>query len=222
MDYECWPLGDRALLLHFGDVLDLDLNARVHVALERLREPRLLGVRGLLPSYASISLELDLTELGRHGGEPALLARIQDRLQSDAAAAAPARGRIVEIPTRYGGENGPDLDEVARLTGLTAQDVVALHCGPLYRVAQVGFQPGFPYLLGLPAALELPRRAQPRVRVAAGSIAIAGGQTGIYPNPSPGGWHLLGRTELALFEPARTPPALLRAGDQVRFIPVEG
>ena len=221
MDYECWPLGDRALLLHFGDVPSLDMSECVHAALARLQLPRLPGVRCLVPSYAAISLALDLIELGRHGGEPALLVRIAERLRHAPARLLPEAGRIVEIPTRYGGESGPDLEHVAGHCGRTPAQVIALHCTPLYRVAQVGFQPGFPYLIGLPSALELPRRAQPRARVAAGSVAIAGAQAGIYPHASPGGWHLLGRTSLALFNAANEPPALLTAGDRVRFVALD-
>jgi KipI family sensor histidine kinase inhibitor len=120
-----------------------------------------------------------------------------------------------EVPVCY---DGPDLDAVARLHSLSTDEVVRLHSGADYVVAVIGFSPGFPYLLGLPEALLTPRLATPRVRVPAGSVAIGGAFTGIYPNATPGGWHLIGRTELRLFDPHREPPSLLTPGDRVRFI----
>ena len=129
--------------------------------------------------------------------------------------------REVLIPVRYGGADGPDLDDVARHTGLSPDEVIARHSGADYIVFFLGFQPGFAYLGGLPAALATPRRAEPRLAVPAGSVAIGGGQTGIYPAASPGGWHLIGRTELTLFDPRRDPPTLLLPGDRVRFTPEE-
>ncbi|HET9482549.1 MAG TPA: 5-oxoprolinase subunit PxpB, partial [Xanthomonadales bacterium] len=132
----------------------------------------------------------------------------------DAVDAVP---RTVVIPVCYGGDSGPDLDAVAKHTGLSAHDVVARHAAGDYRVAMLGFQPGFPYLIGLDPALATPRHATPRPRVAAGSVGIGGAQTGVYPREAPGGWQLIGRTPLALFDAARKPPALLAPGDRVRF-----
>jgi len=126
----------------------------------------------------------------------------------------------VEIPTYYGGEAGPDLDQVAEICGLTPPEVIARHSAALYTVACIGFSPGFPYLTGLPAELHLPRRAIPRISVPAGSVAIAGGQAGIYPASSPGGWHLIGRTQIPLFSPMEEPPTRLKPGDRVRFVPI--
>jgi inhibitor of KinA len=128
-----------------------------------------------------------------------------------------AAPRLVEIPVCYGGELGPDLGTVAERAGLGADDAAALHAGADYLVYAIGFTPGFPYLGGLPAALHAPRRATPRPRVAAGSVGIGGAQTGVYPQASPGGWQIIGRTPLALFRPAERPAALLRPGDRVRF-----
>jgi KipI family sensor histidine kinase inhibitor len=125
--------------------------------------------------------------------------------------------RIVDIPVCYGGEFGPDLDEVAELCGLAADEVVALHVGGEYLAYMIGFAPGFPYLGGLPDKLAVPRKAVPRLRVPAGSVGLAGQQTGIYPLASPGGWQIIGRTPIRLFTPERMPPTLLQAGDIVRF-----
>ena len=125
---------------------------------------------------------------------------------------------IFTIPVRYGGAEGPDLAEVANQLQQTEQDIVRLHVEALYRVFMIGFLPGFPYLGPLPAALMLPRRAVPRLKVPAGSVAIAGRQTGVYPQDSPGGWHVIGRTDVRLFDPGARPPALLRPGMAIRFI----
>ncbi|MNC43291.1 Kinase A inhibitor [compost metagenome] len=128
--------------------------------------------------------------------------------------------RLIEIPVRYGGRWGPDLEEAASLCGLTPAEWVRLHSGAEYRVLMVGFVPGFPYLDGLPEQLAVSRLATPRLKVPAGSVAVGGSQTGIYPLESPGGWRLVGWTPLALFRPGLEEPSLLRAGDRVRFVPV--
>ena len=127
--------------------------------------------------------------------------------------------REVSVPVVYGGEYGPDLGEIARHSGLSEKQVVELHSSVEYVVWFLGFQPGFPYFGGLPEQLAMPRRAEPRLLVPAGSVGIGGAQTGIYPLATPGGWQLLGRTPLALFDPKRKEPVLLRSGDRVRFVP---
>lgn len=133
---------------------------------------------------------------------------------------APGRARLVEIPTRYGGSDGEDLSLVAELTGMTEAEVVDLYGGTEYEVFMLGFAPGFAYLGLVPEAIALPRRATPRPRVPAGSVAIAGRQTAVYPVETPGGWHLIGRTDLVLWDAARQEPALLAPGDRVRFVRV--
>jgi KipI family sensor histidine kinase inhibitor len=138
------------------------------------------------------------------------------------AAAAPApEAREVRIPVVYGGEAGPDLDDVARHAQLSPDEVIALHAGAEYLVYFLGFQPGFAYLGGLPEALATPRRAEPRLAVPAGSVGIGGSQTGVYPAETPGGWNLIGRSSTSLFDPSANPPTLLQVGDRVRFVPVE-
>jgi KipI family sensor histidine kinase inhibitor len=153
----------------------------------------------------------------------ARFSRVAKALLSVASSAAPALppGRLHHIPVVYGGENGPDLASVAGEHGLSESDVVRLHSEREYTAFMLGFTPGFPYLGMLPDALECPRRATPRVRVPAGSVAVAARQTGIYPSASPGGWHVLGRTSVRLFDPFRDEPALVAPGDRVRFVPVE-
>jgi len=140
-------------------------------------------------------------------------------LIGDADAASDDRSALIEIPVRY---DGPDLAEVAEWTGLTQDELIEKHCSRTYRAYMTGFAPGFTYLGDLDEALVLPRRTSPRVRVPAGSVAIAGAQTAVYPLVTPGGWHLIGTTSMAMFDPARDPPARVRAGDSVRFVRVGG
>ncbi|MES2404606.1 MAG: 5-oxoprolinase subunit PxpB [Pseudomonadota bacterium] len=177
------------------------------------------------------SLPLSQATLGGEGwGEGADLAQETDTDNSRTASpltlpSSPSstmgKREIVVVPVCYGGECGPDIDAVAEHAGLSRDDVIARHTAAEYTVAMLGFAPGFPYLLGLDASLHVPRRATPRTRVAAGSVAIGGAQTGIYPRELPGGWHLIGRTSRVLFDPAREPPCLLAPGDRVRFVAIE-
>lgn len=143
--------------------------------------------------------------------------RVRRALAGIAPHALPA-GRQVTIPVRYGGEHGPDLEDAAHWLGLAPDELIARHTAQPWRVMMIGFAPGFPYIGPLPASLTLPRRATPRAAVPAGSVAIAAGMTGIYPSQLPGGWHLIGRTEVVLFDPTREPPALLQPGDRVQFV----
>lgn len=214
MNYEA--IAEDALLLRFGDVIDVGTNARVHAATRRLREkwPDLECV----PAYASVLVRFDPWQwsdgVGRTSHEQ-LAERLGEALQNlDVAAGG---SPVLEIPVHYGGSDGPDLLEVAMLTGFSPDEVISRHCAGEYRVAMLGFAPGFPYLLGLDPALAVARRTDPRQRVPAGSVAIGGSQTGIYPVTLPGGWQLLGRTPLSLFDVHAEQPARLKAGDRVRF-----
>lgn len=209
-------LAEDALLLRFGNTIDPATNARVHAAARQVRA-RLPDIE-CVPAYASLLLRFDPA---RWTGtdEAAPHQRVQDAVRSllgDVAEPGEAEREIV-IPVLYGGEAGPDLADVARHAGLQEEDVIARHRAASYRVAMLGFAPGFPYLLGLDPALAMPRRADPRLRVAAGSVAIGGLQTGIYPQTLPGGWQLIGRTPLTLFDPQAASPSLLQPGDRVRF-----
>jgi KipI family sensor histidine kinase inhibitor len=207
------PASDRSLLLSFGDGISLD----AHLAVARSTRC-LTGVRGILnlhPAYSSLLVDFD-PRLRSHAQVEAL---VRERLASHADQAPPEPRRI-EIPVCYGGESGPDLSDVARHTGLTEQRVVELHASAEYLVYFVGFATCFPYLGGLPPELATPRLPAPRKHVPVGSVAIGGAQAGIYPLSSPGGWRLIGRTSLTLFDPSASPPPLLRMGDRVRFVPV--
>lgn len=175
------------------------------------------GVRGILnlhPAFASVLIDFD-PRLRTHSEIEEL---VQERIRT-AAERENEPSRLVEIPVVYGGEVGPDLNDVARHANLSPEAAVALHSSAEYEVSFVGFSTCFPYLSGLPAPLATPRLTAPRKLVPAGSIAIGGAQAGVYPLASPGGWRLIGRTSLVLFDPHGEPPALLRMGDRVRFVP---
>ena len=203
------PLGDAAVTVTWSERIDPEVEAQVARHLAGLTEKLGPGLE-LVAGYSTITVHYDPVRIGY----PALRDTLIPILSHPGEAAAPTSGRLVEIPVWY---DGPDLDAVALQTGLSVADVVARHTGPEYRVALLGFVPGFAYLGQLDPSLVLPRRPTPRARVPAGSVAIAGAQTGIYPAATPGGWHLIGRTDLRMFDPARKPPALLAVGDRVRF-----
>jgi len=211
------PLGDAALLVTIGEALDADASARSRALAAALGSVGLAGIGIPVPGHASVLVPFEPEAVA----ESAVRAAIAGAWRTAGAADAPHEpaSRLHEILVHYGGEDGPDLASVAAATGLAESDVIRLHAGVEYRVLVLGFVPGFAYLGVLPPELELSRRAEPRVRVPAGSVAISGRQCGIYPAEVPGGWHLLGRTDLALWDPAADPPALLAPGDRVRFVP---
>jgi KipI family sensor histidine kinase inhibitor len=212
---EIRPASDSSLLICFGSGVSLDFHREV-VRLLRAFEVRPAGILNLHPAYASVLIDFDPRR--RSHREVEQLVRASG---TEAERAPTSPGRTVEIPVRYGGEFGPDLEDVARHTGLAPAAVVRLHASADYLVYFLGFAPGFPYLGGLPRELATPRLAAPRKSVPAGSVAIGGSQTGVYPTESPGGWRIIGRTWLRLFDLQADPPALLRAGDHVRFVPLD-
>ncbi len=219
-DFAIQPLGDRALLIQLGDRIDADVNAHALAVAATLRAAALPGVVDVAPAYASVCVRYEPAVWADGASAQSAYARIVARLSilvETAPTLSVADTGVVEIPVCYGGESGPDLDEVAAHANLTPDALIALHSSAEYRVAMLGFTPGFAYLLGLPDALHMPRRPSPRTRVPAGSVAIGGTQTGVYPRETPGGWHLIGRTPLVLFDPARDPPALLAPGMRLRF-----
>lgn len=208
------PIADDAWLIDFGGGIDDASNACAHALAASIRTASPRWLRDLVPAYASLGVFFDRRMAGAIEVREWLLhawAALPDIAPGEDA------GRTVEIPVLYGGQAGVDLASAAAELGLSPQALVQRHAAADYRVAMIGFAPGFPYLSGLDPALALPRLATPRAHVPAGSVAIGGTQTGIYPLESPGGWRLLGRTPVRLFDPMREPPSLLAPGDHVRF-----
>lgn len=200
------PLGDAALLAELGTRLDTALNTRAIALANALKKRR--DVRQAVAGYASVTVHFDPDQTTHD----ALAAAIKRLASKRPPMAEP--GRLHRIPVTY---DGPDIEAVAATLGLTTAQVAEIHARPIYRVFLVGFVPGWAYLGPLPEELELPRRHVPRTQVPAGSVAIAGRQSGIYPLPAPGGWHLIGRTSVKLFLPDADPPCLFRVGDRVKF-----
>ena len=207
------PMGEAALLVE-ATPADAQANQATLALAQALAAAALPGVVSALPSINSVLIQFDPLRTAARAIQAAARELLPTLTPSHATTAA-----TIEIPVSYGGADGPDLDAVAAQLGLEPRTVVALHCAPLYRVLAIGFAPGFPYLGPLPPTLHLPRRATPRTAVPAGSVAIAATFSGIYPAVLPGGWHLLGRTTLTLFDPHADPPALLAPGAGVRFVP---
>lgn len=211
------PCGDSAALVELGAGISPATGARVLALWDALQAEALPGVGEVVPAYRTLLIYYDPERLG--------FAELAAAVAHLAAALPPAPAlvrRLVVLPTVYGGAAGPDLDDVAAHANCSPDDVIRRHSGRDYLCYCVGFAPGFPYLGGLDPGLATPRLATPRTRVPAGSVGIAGDQTGVYPRATPGGWRLIGRTPVALFDPAQDRPALLAAGDAVRFVPVDG
>lgn len=214
-------LGDGALLLRFGDHIDATVNRRVHACAQALRACAPPWLLDLTPAYASLAVHVDVARIDRN--DPLSVAQrwLEDRLAMAACAGAATSTAVFEIPVLYGGDGGPDLASVAARAGIETDAAIALHSAAAYTVAMLGFAPGFPYLLGLDPRLHTARHATPRARIAAGSVGIGGAQTGIYPAAGPGGWQIIGRTPLRLFDATRQPPALLAPGQCVRFVAID-
>ncbi len=218
------PMGDSAVIATLGTGIDAATLARVLDLAGAIRAAGRPGITDVVPAYASVATFYDPAQFSEApGGAYEGVCRLIESC-AGRSAGAPARpqSRHVEIPVCYGGDHGPDLGAVAEHCGMSAEEVARLHSGADYLVHAIGFTPGFPYLGGLPEALRMPRRDTPRARVKAGSVAIGGPQTGVYPVESPGGWRVIGWTPLALFRPGMSPAALLRPGDHVRFRAVSG
>lgn len=207
--------GDCGLYIYFEQRIDPTVNRRVWALARCLREASLPGVGDIIPSYAAIYVRYDPVQTTFEE----VVARCRE-LEATSYELEPIKPRVYLLPTAYGGEYGPDLEEVARYHDLDPEEVVRLHSSTEYYIYFIGFTPGFPFLGGLSPRLATPRRDEPRNRVPAGSVGIAGSQTGVYPVTSPGGWRLIGRTPVPLFRVDRDPPVLLEPGHYVRFVPI--
>lgn len=216
------PVGDSALLIGFGDRVDLRISHRVHAFVAHLLAHPLRSVRDVVPAFSTVTLHYRPEQVPGSGGTPyeRLRLQVQQRLEIDLDAQA-AEPRLFEVPVWYGGEAGPDLDDVARQRGLPRDEVIRRHGASPHVVYMLGFAPGFPFIGGLDPTLQMPRRTTPRTSVPPGSVAIARDQTCIYPLATPGGWNIIGRTPLKLFDATAEPPCLLGPGDAIRFLPID-
>jgi inhibitor of KinA len=208
------PLGDSALLVRVVEEFEAEesLDAVVR-ATRKLEIAKIHGVIGLAPAYTTIGVFFDPAQTETFDEFQASIERaLANDVDSGSRTAA-----TIEVPVCYEREFAPDLEEIGQHSGLPPDEIIRRHAEASYRVSCVGFTPGFPYLSGLPPELATPRRASPRKEIPAGAVAIGGTQTGIYPRKSPGGWNIIGRTPLRLFDVERDPPALFHAGDRVRF-----
>ena len=214
--YRIVPAGDSVVIVEFEEKIDPGVNAHTIACANAIEAARIDGVRDVVPTYRSVAVYFDPL----HTDSDALMERIAHEADQPAPAAA-AAAAAVRIPVCYGGEFGPDLASVAAFAGVSPDEVARMHSAATYRVFMLGFVPGFAYLGLVDERIAMPRHSTPRVRVPAGSVGIAGVQTGIYPAETPGGWQLIGRTPSKPFDPSRSEPFLMKAGDAVQFYPID-
>ncbi|MCL1950497.1 MAG: 5-oxoprolinase subunit PxpB [Turicibacter sp.] len=214
-DIQFSPVGDSSVLLEFGHDISEETNAKITAFSKALKSMPTAGIIDQVPAFCSLLINYD-PRLVTY----ATLVKKMKELSKTASQAAGAMGRVFEIPVCYDGECGPDLENIAKLSGLSAEEVIKIHSEPEYLIYMLGFMPGFPYLGGLDERIHVPRLEDPRLKIPQGSVGIGGAQTGIYPLESPGGWQLLGRTPVKTYEALRKPPILFEAGDYIKFVPI--
>jgi KipI family sensor histidine kinase inhibitor len=205
--------GDACLSVAFDRVIDPAVNERCVALAGALERTRRTGIRDIVSGFHTVVVYFDPLTISREA-----LAADVERAMADRVPPSAEDDPPVEIPVRYGGDGGPDLGAVAAFGGCSEDDVIRMHTGAIYRVYMLGFLPGFAYLGSVDPRIAMPRLASPRVAVSAGSVGIAGGQTGIYPCETPGGWRIIGRTDVRMFDPALANPSLLRPGQRVEFV----
>lgn len=221
LHYQLYPLGDQAIVVEFGDEISLEFYSGVQQLSKLLESKKPEWLVEYVPAYTTVTLFYN-PFLAMNDNRSSIMpyeviANEIDQLLSRSSVNEPKKSRTVEIPVCYGGELGPDLGHVASYNHMTEDEVVEIHTSGDYIVYMLGFAPGFPYIGGMSDRIATPRRASPRVEIPARSVGIAGGQTGVYPIETPGGWQLIGRTPLSLFQLNKKPPTLLQAGDRVCF-----
>jgi KipI family sensor histidine kinase inhibitor len=214
-EIQFYLMGDRGLLLEFGDEISSEANEKVRRMTLAIQAASMEGIVETVPTYRSLLILYNPLILSTHEMKKRLQ-KIEEGLRQTPF----PEPKLTRIAVLYGGSYGPDLEEVAKYHQISPEEVVRLHCGKPYFIYMIGFMPGFPYMGELPQELVTPRLKTPRLLVPAGSVAIAQRQTGIYPMESPGGWQILGRTPVKLFDPEKNPPALLQTGDLVQFYPI--
>ncbi|WP_409291447.1 5-oxoprolinase subunit PxpB [Peribacillus sp. SCS-37] len=223
MEFELYPLGDGAVVIELGKEISPGVQHMVRVVSALLDEQESGWLVEYVPAFTTVTVFYDIVRAASLSGGrypfQAVTFELKKLLRDPGLLDIP-KPRIVDIPVCYGGRFGPDLGFVAEYNGLTPEEVILIHAGGEYDVHMIGFAPGFPYLGGMSERIAAPRKETPRLKIPERSVGIAGNQTGIYPIETPGGWQLIGRTPLSLFQPDEESPSLLRAGDRVRFRPV--
>jgi len=221
--YQISPLGESAITIEFGKKIDAGINNIILSLFHYLQEKKITGVKDIIPAYSSFSVIYDTILIRAQSGISSAFEFIKQQIEKAIAecdGATTTNPGILEIPVCYDVSFGMDLDELAQQKNMSADAVIQMHCSKTYRVYMIGFLPGFAYMGPVDERIAMPRRMQPRIRVPAGSVGIAGEQTGIYPLDSPGGWNIIGRTPVKMFDAKRKEPVFLQAGDEVRFVQV--
>ena len=211
------PVGDRAISIDFGQVIDPTINRHIRQTIERIKELQLDGIIELVPTYCALLVEYDAMLYSYSE----ICNIIEPTLEEGMTNTTNELVTVVEVPTVYGGEFGPDLRFVASHNHLSEDEVISIHSGTDYLVYMLGFIPGFTYLGGMDLRIATPRLSSPRTLIPAGSVGIAGEQTGTYPSDSPGGWQIIGRTPVTMYDMSKAQAALLKAGDYVRYVPID-
>jgi len=211
------PVGDRAISIDFGQVIDPTINRHIRQTIERIKELQLDGIIELVPTYCALLVEYDVMLYSYSE----ICNIIEPTLEEGMTNTTNELVTVVEVPTVYGGEFGPDLSFVASHNHLSEDEVISIHSGTDYLVYMLGFIPGFTYLGGMDLRIATPRLSSPRTLIPAGSVGIAGEQTGTYPSDSPGGWQIIGRTPVTMYDMSKAQAALLKAGDYVRYVPID-
>lgn len=208
--------GDSSILLQFGNTIDPAINRKISATVQLMREQHINGVTDVIPAFCSLLINYDPRVISYEQ----IKRRMEALVKIDVSAGV-TRKRVFEIPVCYGGEFGPDIQNIADHAGLSVEEVIQIHTSRDYLIYMLGFLPGFTYLGGLDERIHTPRLANPRIRIPAGSVGIGGSQTGIYPMDSPGGWQLMGLTPVKTYDPDREVPILVEAGDYIRFVAID-
>jgi len=216
-DFRCYPLGDSAIVIQFADEISIPINQKIRAIGEFLDEYTFEGFVEYVPAFSTITIYYQPSLVSFQELET----MVQEMMEELPEASKDNQSAAIEIPVVYGGEWGPDLEFVAQHNKLSIEEVINIHSNTEYLVYMIGFAPGFPYLGGMDSRIATPRKETPRSSISAGSVGIAGMQTGVYPIETPGGWQIIGRTTIDLFDKENDNPVLLKAGDRIRFVPVE-
>lgn len=208
--------GDSAIVMEFGDTIEKEINAKIATVVKNLKKKNIDGILDVLPTYRSILINYDPVKISYNE----MIDKLKE-LNNSKSSGQSDEVRLIEIPTLYGKKYGPDIEFVAEHAKLSLDEVIKIHSGTDYLVYMMGFMPGFTYLGGLDERIATPRLKSPRIKIEAGSVGIAANQTGMYPIESPGGWQLIGRTPLKLYDDTKEPPVFIKAGDYIRYVPID-